>query len=62
MYSLPGIIMRGCHALISADSVDLGAQSDRICTPSASSNLDCSAVQNGGSARGYHEPRTSLTA
>jgi hypothetical protein len=33
VYSLPGIIMRGCHALISADSVDLGAQSDRICTP-----------------------------
>ena len=32
-YPLPGIIMRGCHALISADPVGDRVQSGLICAP-----------------------------
>jgi hypothetical protein len=37
-------------------------QITRICTVSELLGFSYSAIHNGGSARGYHELRTSLTA
>jgi hypothetical protein len=61
-YSSTRIDMRHDNALNSADPDDISAQIDLIGVLGPMIGGKPSAAPNGGSARGYHELRTSLTA